>query len=53
MELDDEGFPHPTGEFETLDADTVILAVGQDPPSVWTACPAVEVIDGVIVVDDA
>ncbi len=30
MRLDDEGFPEPTGEFETLDADSLVLAVGQD-----------------------
>ncbi len=30
MELDDSGFPQPTGKFETLAADTLILAVGQD-----------------------
>ena len=30
MELDDTGFPQPTGRFETLAADTVILALGQD-----------------------
>jgi len=30
MELDDNGFPRPTGRFETLAADTVILALGQD-----------------------
>jgi NADPH-dependent glutamate synthase beta subunit-like oxidoreductase len=30
MELDDQGFPQPTGELDTLDADTVILALGQD-----------------------
>jgi NADPH-dependent glutamate synthase beta subunit-like oxidoreductase len=30
MELDDAGFPRPTGRFETLAADTVILALGQD-----------------------
>ena len=30
MELDESGFPQPTGEFETLEADTVILALGQD-----------------------
>jgi len=30
MELDDSGFPQPTGRFETLEADTVILALGQD-----------------------
>ena len=30
MELDESGYPQPTGRFETLEADTVILALGQD-----------------------
>lgn len=30
MELDESGFPKPTGRFETLAADTVILALGQE-----------------------
>ncbi len=30
MELDDAGFPRPTGRLETLAADTVILALGQE-----------------------
>ena len=30
MELDESGFPRPTGRFETLAADTVILALGQE-----------------------
>ena len=30
MRLDESGFPQPTGEFETLEADTLILALGQD-----------------------
>jgi 2-oxoacid:acceptor oxidoreductase delta subunit (pyruvate/2-ketoisovalerate family) len=30
MELDDAGFPRPTGEFEDLEADTLVLALGQD-----------------------
>ncbi len=30
MELDDQGRPHPTGRLETLAADTLIMAVGQD-----------------------
>jgi 2-oxoacid:acceptor oxidoreductase delta subunit (pyruvate/2-ketoisovalerate family) len=30
MRLDENGFPQPTGEFEELDADTVVLALGQD-----------------------
>ncbi|MFR0354594.1 NAD(P)-binding protein [Streptomyces sediminimaris] len=30
MELDETGFPQPTGEFEELEADSVVLALGQD-----------------------
>jgi formate dehydrogenase beta subunit len=30
MKLDDDGRPQPTGEVETLEADSLILAVGQD-----------------------
>src|SRR5450631_1045524 len=30
MVLDDQGFPQPIGEFETIEADTLILALGQD-----------------------
>src|SRR6476659_2448628 len=30
MVLDAQGFPQPTGEFETLQADSVVLALGQD-----------------------
>ncbi|GAB4004599.1 hypothetical protein GCM10029992_50100 [Glycomyces albus] len=30
MELDETGYPRPTGEFESLDADSVVLALGQD-----------------------
>jgi NADPH-dependent glutamate synthase beta subunit-like oxidoreductase len=30
MQLDDKGFPRPTGTFETLRADSLILALGQD-----------------------
>ena len=30
MQLDETGFPQPTGRFETLAADTLIVAVGQD-----------------------
>ena len=30
MRLDDKGFPQPTGEFETLPADSVVLALGQN-----------------------
>jgi len=30
MKLDEKGFPQPTGELETLAADSVVLALGQD-----------------------
>src|SRR5215208_5960857 len=30
MELDETGFPQPTGELEELDADAVVLALGQE-----------------------
>ena len=43
MELDDKGFPQPTGRFETLAADTVVLAVGQDTDTAFLrAVPGVE-----------
>jgi NADPH-dependent glutamate synthase beta subunit-like oxidoreductase len=43
MELDESGYPQPTGRFETLAADTVILALGQDTESAFMrALPGVE-----------
>ena len=30
MEIGEDGRPHPTGEFETLEADDLIMALGQD-----------------------
>ncbi len=30
MNLDERGFPQPTGTFETLEADSIVLALGQD-----------------------
>lgn len=33
MELDESGFPRPTGRFETLAADTLIMALGQETES--------------------
>lgn len=30
MKLDEKGFPQPTGEFETIDADALVLALGQN-----------------------
>jgi NADPH-dependent glutamate synthase beta subunit-like oxidoreductase len=43
MELDESGYPQPTGRFETLAADTVILALGQETESAFMrALPGVE-----------
>ena len=33
MELDENGRPQPTGQFETLEADAVVLALGQETDS--------------------
>jgi NADPH-dependent glutamate synthase beta subunit-like oxidoreductase len=43
MELDDSGFPQPTGRFEKLAADTVILALGQETDTAFLrTVPGVE-----------
>jgi NADPH-dependent glutamate synthase beta subunit-like oxidoreductase len=43
MELDESGFPQPTGRFEMLSADTVILALGQETDTGFLrAVPGVE-----------
>jgi NADPH-dependent glutamate synthase beta subunit-like oxidoreductase len=43
MELDESGFPQPTGRFETLAADSVILALGQESDTAFLrAVPGVE-----------
>ena len=53
MELDEEGFPQPTGRFETLEADSLVLALGQDTDlSLLSGLPDVEVVDGVVQVDE-
>ena len=52
MALDDKGFPQPTGEFETLEADSVVLALGQDVDlSLIEGVPGLAVNDGVVQVD--
>ncbi len=43
MELDDSGYPRPTGRFETLAADTLIMALGQETESAFMrTLPGVE-----------
>lgn len=52
MALDDKGFPQPTGEFETLEADSVVLALGQDVDlSLIEGVPGLVVQDGVVQVN--
>ena len=54
MELDEDGRPHGTGEFEELDADAVLLAVGQDADlSLLTGVDDIAVEDGVMKVDES
>ncbi len=49
MVLDDKGFPQPTGEFETMEADSVVLALGQDVDlGLLDGVPGLEVADGVV-----
>ncbi len=46
MELDESGYPQPTGRFETLAADTVILALGQESDTAFLrVVPGVELED--------
>jgi 2-oxoacid:acceptor oxidoreductase delta subunit (pyruvate/2-ketoisovalerate family) len=49
MRLNEEGFPEPTGETESLDADSLVLALGQDTDlSLLDQAPDVHIEDGVI-----
>jgi NADPH-dependent glutamate synthase beta subunit-like oxidoreductase len=50
MELDESGYPQPTGRYETLAADTVILALGQKSETEFLReVPGVEVArDGTV-----
>jgi 2-oxoacid:acceptor oxidoreductase delta subunit (pyruvate/2-ketoisovalerate family) len=54
MRLDDSGMPEPTGEFEQLSGESVVLALGQDVDrSMLDSVPGLQVSGGVIEVDDA
>ncbi len=49
MELDEKGFPQPTGELETLEADSLVLALGQDVDlSLLNGVPGLAIRDGVV-----
>jgi NADPH-dependent glutamate synthase beta subunit-like oxidoreductase len=52
MALDARGNAVPTGQFETLEADSVVLALGQDVDlSLLDGVPGLEIRDGVVQVD--
>ncbi|MCG6876592.1 MAG: NAD(P)-binding protein [Betaproteobacteria bacterium] len=52
MELDETGFPQPTGELETIEADSLVLALGQDVDlSLLDRVPGLVIEDGVVKVD--
>jgi 2-oxoacid:acceptor oxidoreductase delta subunit (pyruvate/2-ketoisovalerate family) len=49
MRLDEKGFPQPTGEFETLAADSLVLALGQDVDlALLDGVPGLEIKDGTV-----
>jgi 2-oxoacid:acceptor oxidoreductase delta subunit (pyruvate/2-ketoisovalerate family) len=49
MELDETGFPQPTGELDELEADSLVLALGQETDlSLLEEVPGLEVEDGVV-----
>jgi 2-oxoacid:acceptor oxidoreductase delta subunit (pyruvate/2-ketoisovalerate family) len=51
MELDETGFPQPTGELQELAADSLVLALGQESDlSLLDGVPGLEVEDGVVAV---
>ncbi|MEE4377781.1 MAG: NAD(P)-binding protein [Candidatus Competibacteraceae bacterium] len=54
MKLDENGRPQPTGEIETLEADSLILALGQETESGFLkSIPGIEIKDdGVVNVDN-
>ena len=53
MQIDENGWPQPTGELETIEADTLVLALGQNVDTGFLEeVPGVEIAkDGVVEVD--
>ena len=53
MKLDESGYPQPTGEYETIEADSLVLALGQETNlSFLSALPELKVEKGSVVVDE-
>ena len=52
MALDENGFPQPTGEYETIAADSLVLALGQDADlSLLEKVPGLVIDKGLVQVD--
>jgi len=52
MALDENGFPQPTGELESIEADSLVLALGQDVDlSLLNNVPGLNLQDGMVQVD--
>lgn len=53
MKLDESGYPQPTGEYETIEADSLVLALGQETNlSFLSALPDLKVEKGSVMVDE-
>ena len=53
MALDENGRPQPTGEFEMIEADSMVMALGQNVDTgILEQLPGVEISDRVVQVDD-
>ncbi|MCK9285177.1 MAG: NAD(P)-binding protein [Rhodocyclaceae bacterium] len=52
MVLDEKGFPQPTGEFERIEADSLVLALGQETDlSLLQKLAGLNIRDGLVEVD--
>ncbi|MCP4391613.1 MAG: NAD(P)-binding protein, partial [Gammaproteobacteria bacterium] len=52
MELDENGRPQPTGEYETIEADSMVMALGQNVDTgILENLPGVKIADKVVQVD--
>ncbi len=53
MALDENGRPQPTGEYEMIEADSMVMALGQNvDTTILAQLPGVEISDKVVQVDD-
>jgi hypothetical protein len=54
MELGDDGYPKPTGKFETIEADSMVLALGQNvDTSFIKKIPGIKIADNVVEVNSS